>query len=97
MSNTVSKKVDSISIITAGTNLNNIQKSGFYRLGSVSSDYTNCPGCSYGQMLVIYGGGDTIAQLLFDYSSSSYFYLRVGNVVGNSNGSWSVWKQFKSA
>ena len=93
----MSKKVDSTSIIVAGTNLNSIQKSGFYRLGASSSDYTNCPGCSYGQMLVIYGGGDTIVQMLFDYSSANYFYLRVGNVVGNSNGSWVAWKQFKSA
>lgn len=93
----MSKKVDSISIIMAGTDLNNVQKSGFYRLGSVSSDYANCPGCSYGQMLVIYGGGDTIAQMLFDYASANYFYLRVGNVVGNPKGAWIAWKQFKSA
>lgn len=97
MINMVSKKVDSTSIIVDGTDFNNILKSGFYRLGAASTSYTNCPGCSYGQMLVIYGGGDTIVQMLFDYASADYFYLRVGNAVGNSKGSWIQWKQFKSA
>lgn len=93
----VSKKVDSTSIIVDGTDFNNILKSGFYRLEAASTSYTNCPGCSYGQMLVIYGGGDTIVQMLFDYASADYFYLRVGNAVGNSKGSWIQWKRFKSA
>ena len=45
----------------------------------------------WGQLLVVAGGGDTIAQLYFPYNGTT-FYLRAGNVVGNNSGSWTSWR-----
>lgn len=71
------------------TDLNAITTSGWYRLGGSNPNIP--PSCSYGQMLVIYGGGDTIAQLVFPYNSD-LVYRRSGNPpnIGGS-GSWSSW------
>lgn len=68
----------------APTDLNTCLTAGFYRL---QDDHTNAAfgGGNYGQLLVIYGGADTIAQLEFQYASTT-FALRVGNVVNNSGG-----------
>lgn len=71
-------------------NLNDYIKSGMYRL---NDNHINMPsGASgYGQLLVIFGGGDTIAQIYFQYNSTT-FYLRVGNPINNSSGSWTPWR-----
>mgnify|MGYP006980637007 CR=1 FL=1 len=97
MSNTVSQKVDFTTNIPSGTDFNNVKKSGFYRITDVSTKFKNCPAaCNYGQLLVI-RGQDTIAQLAFDYTNSTMFYLRTG-VVDNPNGdSWRSWSTFKSS
>lgn len=86
-------------IIPKGTDLNNVVKSGFYRLNA-SSDYTNFPNSdlSYGQMLVIAGGYDTVVQMAFSYSNSGHFYLRAGvsTLLGGSIEKWQNWKEYKS-
>lgn len=48
--------------------------------------------CAYGQMLVIRGTGDTIAQVIFQYGSNHDVYYRAGNPsnVGGT-GTWSSW------
>lgn len=74
---------------------NTITESGIYRLGYVTSNgATNGPpNNEWGQMLVLHGSGDTIAQLSFGYSSGTSIKYRTGNPtnVGGS-GSWNSWK-----
>lgn len=88
----VSGKVDKQNITEE--DLNNIIVSGFYRL---SENNANMPsGCGLGQLLVIQGGGDTIAQLCFPYQSSD-IYIRNGNPIKSDGGitveNWHEWKQ----
>lgn len=81
-----------VSNITRGdsgsTDLNTLTTSGFYR---VNGSNANSPS-SWGQLLVVYGGSDTIGQLYFDYATGNTI-SRAGNPsnVGGS-GSWSAWK-----
>lgn len=72
------------------TNLNDYLLPGMFRL---NDNHTNMPSGStgWGQLLVVAGGGDTIAQLYFPYNGTT-FYLRAGNVVGNNSGSWTSWR-----
>ena len=75
--------------VPSGTDLNTVQVSGFYR---INANHANAPsGVDYGQLLVIQGGSDTIVQMAFPYKSTT-FYIRVGNVVGNTTGSWTSWR-----
>lgn len=81
---------------TAGNiDFNTITESGIYRLNyTVSNGATNGPSNNeWGQMLVLHGSGDTIAQLSIGYSSGSSIKYRSGNPtdVGGS-GSWNSWK-----
>ena len=70
-------------ILDNDIDLNTITDSGFYRL---QDSYKNGPGnCSYGQMLVVHGGADTVSQFVMPYSSS-IVYVRNGNTVGNASG-----------
>ena len=78
--------------IASNTNMDLLTTSGVYR---INSGNTNAPsGTDWGQMFVIHGGGDTIAQLIFDYSQGKC-WLRTGNPsdVGGS-GLWTSWRQF---
>ena len=76
-------------ILDATADLNNVVTSGMYRLGSTPA---NAPaGSDYGQLLVVHGGQDTIAQLLFPYRSTA-MYVRTGfpaNIGGR--GQWGEW------
>ena len=82
------RMVGSSSLTSGGINLNNIVKSGMYRLGDGLINGT--ADAHYGQLLVM-RGGDTIAQLLLPYNSDR-IYRRSGNPseVGGS-GSWRPW------
>lgn len=81
-------KVNKESVLSDGVDLNTVTTSGFYRL---QSTYTNGPSSmSYGQLLVVHGGGDTISQFAMPYSSS-VVYVRNGNVVNNTSGTWKAW------
>ena len=73
-----------------GGDFNTITTSGMYRFNDNAS-YTNAPSLSWGQMLVIHGAGDTIAQVAFDYSGPNVF-LRVGNPPEcGGGGAWHGW------
>lgn len=73
------------------TDMNAMTTSGTYR---VNSGNTNSPsGTDWGQILVVHGGGDTIAQLMFDYNLGRC-WLRTGNPTEcGGNGSWTAWRQ----
>lgn len=69
---------------------NTITTSGMYRL----QEATDIPSdAQYGQLVVVHGGGDTIAQVAFDYTGSK-MWIRTGNSsdVGGS-GTWGAWKR----
>ena len=75
----------------SSTNMNELTTSGTYR---INSGNTNAPaGSDWGQVLVIHGGGDTIAQLIFDFTYGKC-WLRTGNSsdVGGG-GAWTEWRQ----
>lgn len=73
---------------------NVVTRSGIYRLAyTTSNGASNGPsGGEWGNMLVLRGRGDTIAQLAFGYTSSARPKYRQGNPsnVGGT-GSWSQW------
>lgn len=69
--------------------LNDLTDSGSYRLGNGN---TNKPSNdNYAQMLVVKGGGDTIAQMYFPYASTKA-YIRTGNPL-NASGEWKTWRE----
>ena len=89
----LSGKVDKQTYLGNTIDLNTVKTSGFYRLNSQTKNLVNAPtgiDLGFGQMLVISGGGDTISQLAMPYNNSR-IYVRNGNTVNNSNGTWHDW------
>lgn len=81
--------VPALSGLPSGTDLNSVVTSGFYR---INENPINAPsGSAYGQMIVVHGGNDTIAQMIFPYNSLK-MYFRTGNPaeIGGANG-WKEW------
>ncbi len=72
------------------TDLDDVTQSGVYRLNTQANIPT---GCNYGQVLVLRGAGDTIAQMAFDFNGNN-IYWRSGNPpeVGGT-GSYSGWRK----
>lgn len=68
--------------------LNTITNAGVYRFDIPTA---NGPGISYGQLLVMYGGADTITQIAGDYATGD-LYTRSGNPSNvGGGGAWSSW------
>ena len=87
----LNKKAVGKAYISNNTDLNTVTESGMYRLGG---SLVNAPsGASYGQLLVIHGGGDSIAQQVFDFTMAR-MWLRTGAPadVGGA-GTWTDWVQ----
>lgn len=74
------------------TSIDTIYEGGHYRL-TTSSQILDLPSSDYNnsQLLVVNGGDDTVAQMLFPYQTSVPILVRVGNPL-NSNGSWKPWE-----
>jgi hypothetical protein len=70
--------------------MNEITTSGAYR---VNSGNTYAPsGSDWGQLFVVHGGGDTIAQLMFDINQGRC-RLRTGNPSDCGGvGAWTEWR-----
>ena len=84
-----------ISTEVGNVDFNSITTSGVYRYGDTTANgSTNGPSHGWGQMLVLHGGGDTIAQIAFPYADSRNIEFRAGNPsdVGGP-GSWFEWKK----
>lgn len=75
--------------LPTGADLNTIVDSGFYRM---ESGHLNAPpACEFGQLLVMHGGGDTIAQIATGYQTRVSF-IRHGNPTNvGGDGKWSPW------
>lgn len=86
--------VATMSHLIAGADLDTVTTSGMYRL---YDKHVNAPsGSEYAQMLVVHGGGDTIAQVLFTYNGSR-MWVRSGNPSNTGgNGMWREWAQVYS-
>lgn len=95
----IETKVDKRCPLPSNTDFNTVLTSGFYRLSNTTQGTNAPPDGSWGQMLVISGGGDTITQIVFSYNTSERFNLRseVCKALGGSKDSWTEWKVFKSA
>lgn len=73
-----------------GKDLNTVTFSGIYRLNVTHANMP--PDCGYGQLLVVRGGLDTIAQVCFSFGNG--MYVRTGNPpdVGGV-GAWREWRR----
>lgn len=74
-------------VLSDDDDLNTLYVSGMYR---VSGATKNCP-VSYGQVLVVSGGGDTVAQLCFPWDINQKVMFRGGNPI--SGGGWTDWTE----
>lgn len=75
--------------LSENVNFNDVTEGGMYRYNSSITNGPDGAG-SHGQLLVVRGANDTIAQLCFPYADSRMF-LRTGNTVNNPNGTWQGW------
>lgn len=70
--------------------LNNYTLAGAYRFNVPSA---NGPGFTYGQLLVVRGSGDTVAQIALDYGSSAGLAWRGASGASDTTAtSWQSWK-----
>ncbi len=72
-------------------NIDTLYDAGSYRF-SATAQGTWPVASNYGQVLVVRGADDTIAQMFFPYVESKV-YLRTGNPMSPNNGSWHAWKE----
>lgn len=66
---------------------NTLTKPGIYRYNVP----TNGPGFSYGQLLVLRGAGDTVAQVAFDYNGSGLRWRAASGADDTQATTWSGW------
>lgn len=70
---------------------NTLIKSGVYRIGPSN---LNIPAeCASGQLLVMHGASDTIAQIVTDYSSTAIYWRSGWPAVVGGGGTWGAWRQ----
>lgn len=81
----------------SNTNWDTIVEAGMYRLDNIEkqSNYINGM-TSYGQLLVVRGSSDTIAQIYFNYADNNIF-TRSANGVGGSTVNWTAWHRLYSS
>lgn len=83
--------VQAATSLAKGIDLDTVVTSGFYR---INENPVNAPAdVAYSQLLVVRGGGDTIAQVIFPYNQARMFF-RTGNPTYTSGtGTWKEWVQ----
>ena len=88
-----SKANDNVTVkmysIADGADANNYTTGGMYRFNSSPVNIPSGAG-SHGQLLVVRGAADTVAQVAFPYGKTE-MYVRTGNPL-SSNGAWKEWK-----
>ena len=70
--------------------LNELTAAGMYRLNKNIANAPSGVRFSYGQLLVISGGGDTVAQIITSYQTAVNTYIRSGNPLASA-GTWQPW------
>ena len=76
----------------AQVDLNELTDAGMYRMGLMVVNGPSSIELAHGQVLVVHGGGDTVAQIAFPYMDTHHVNIRVGNPI-NSGGTWSEWER----
>lgn len=90
-----SRAVVKESYLGNGVDLNTVTTCGFYRLGS---GHLNSPSnvghpSDWSQLIVVHAGGDTISQIITDYSCA-VLLIRSGNPTEcGGTGGWTAWKR----
>lgn len=69
--------------------LNQITLAGSYRFQTPA----NGAGFDYGQLLVIRGGGDTVSQMVFDFTGSYLYWRSATSATDSGAGNWAAWRQ----
>lgn len=100
------KKVSKLRTVGAAnttTDLNTVQESGFYKISSdTNATYTNAfTNPAGGQLIVCYGGGDTITQLGFAHpfrktdksDNIPVMFVRTCRWLNSDNETWTPWTQ----
>lgn len=81
-------------------NFNDYVRFGAYRIQNLA-DYTNAPSseANYGQTLIVRGSADTVAQLVFPYANSGYFFYRCGNAIGKEGvtPTFQPWRRYSAS
>lgn len=79
------------------TNWDTIVDGGMYRLNNIENQTNYINGMtSYGQLLVVRGSNDTIAQMYFNYTDNNIF-SRSANGVGGGTVNWTEWHRLYSS
>ena len=77
----------------AQVDLNELTDAGMYRMGSMVVNGPTGIAFAHGQVLVVHGGGDTVAQIAFPYMDTHHVNIRVGNSLNSDGGVWSEWER----
>lgn len=86
----MAKRLKGEAFLFDGIDLNTATISGMYRC---SHNNPNIPSSDYGQLLVVHGGADTIAQIYFPYDHTAAF-VRTGSPPEiNGTTQWGDWEQ----
>ena len=86
----MAKRLKGEAFLFDGIDLNTATISGMYRC---SHNNPNIPSSDYGQLLVVHGGADTIAQIYFPYNHTAAF-VRTGSPPEiNGTTQWGDWEQ----
>lgn len=85
--NSLSQKIDKITILSPPTDLNSVLESGNYRLNGDSSGFTNGPssGAGWGLMSVVGYSSNTVAQILYQLGNN------VWTRTFQDGTTWSAW------
>lgn len=79
--------------VKGNVDFNTLTQSGAYRFNKTADSANSPDGYNYGQLLVIHGGDDTIAQMCFSYTTSGRIAVRSGNPTNIGGvGAWGAWK-----
>lgn len=80
----------------SNTNWDTLVEAGMYRLDNIESQSNYINGMtSYGQLLVVRGASDTIAQIYFNYTDNNIFSRSANGVGGTVN--WTAWHRLYSS
>lgn len=71
------------------TDLNQMTLAGSYRFETPA----NSAGLEYGQLLVIRGGADTVAQMVFDYNGYRLCWRSASGANDSGATNWSAWRE----
>ena len=84
---------NAVGLYNAGSNanLNNYTSAGIYKLDATPINGPAWATSEYSQLLVFRGAGDTVVQMIVDWTTG-YFSYRIGNPPPIGSGNWKPWQ-----